>query len=188
MKTMQHKFIVERVEKEGPATSVYITGRNMQSFTIKAGQFMIFRFLQKGFWWQAHPFSISEAPNGNRIRLTAKGLGDFTNEMPKLLPGTRVIIDGPHGVFTEDLITKDKQLFIAGGIGITPIFSMLESMKERSKNAILLYANKTRAETVFASELDVLSKKYGFKLVHILRNETVPGYETGFWIKPCCKN
>ena len=180
----RHKFSVSRVEDLGVATSIYLSGRNLDKFKVDAGQFMIFRFLQKGFWTQAHPFSLSwapikDVPGRSELRLTAKKLGDFTNELPRIKVGTAVIIDGPHGVFTENLIQKEKLLFIAGGIGITPIRSMLESINGRYKDTVLLYSNKTQAETVFAEELDGLSKEYGFKIINIYADEVVAGSEQG---------
>ncbi len=176
----KHKFTVTRVEPEGPATSIYISGRQMSEFKIKAGQFMRYAFQQPGYRLQAHPFSMSQAPDGKEIRLTAKAVGDFTRDMiPKVKVGTKVVIDGPYGVFTEDKIKRDKLLFIAGGIGITPIYSMLEDMGNAHPDKILLYANKTREETVFADDLETLSKQHNFKLVHILSDEEVPGYEHG---------
>lgn len=174
---MRHRFTVSRVEDLEIATSIYITGRNMDKFKITAGQFMIFRFLQKGFWPQAHPFSMSMAPNGKELRLTAKKVGDFTNELPNIKPGTKVIIDGPHGVFTENLIFKDKLLFIAGGIGITPIRSILESLGSRYPDKILIYSNKSLAETALGDEVANLSKSNNFSLINIYSEEKVPGAE-----------
>lgn len=175
----QHEFTVSRVEDLGIATSIYISGQNIDKFKITAGQFMIFRFLQKGFWAQAHPFSLSIAPNGRELRLTAKKLGDFTNELPKIQVGTKVLIDGPHGVFTEKLINKDKLLFIAGGIGITPIRSILEALDGRYSNKILLYSNKTPTETVLSQELFELSQKHKFKIINIYADVVVAGSEQG---------
>jgi predicted ferric reductase len=175
----QHQFTVNRVEDLGLATSIYISGRNMDKFQIDAGQFMIFRFLQKGFWTQAHPFSMSMAPDGKTIRLTAKKLGDFTYELPTIKVGTQVIIDGPHGVFTEQLISKEKLLFIAGGIGITPIRSMLEDLGSRHPDKILLYSNKTPAESVLADEIQTLSERNKFKLINVYYTVEVPGAEHG---------
>ena len=179
IKLMQHKFTVSRVEDLGPATSIYITGRNMNRFKITAGQFFIFRFLQKGFWTQAHPFSMSMAPNGKEVRLTAKKLGDFTNELPKIQIGTQVVIDGPHGVFTEKLITKDKLLFIAGGIGITPIRSMLEGLGNRYPDKLLLYSNKSPAERILGNEIDALAMANKFKVVDIYNEAQIPNAEFG---------
>lgn len=180
IKFHKHKFVISKVDDLGQATSIYISGQKMDKFKITAGQFMIFRFLQPGFWTQAHPFSMSMAPNGREIRLTAKKLGDFTNELPKLKVGTKVLIDGPHGVFTEKLITHDKLLFIAGGIGITPIRSMLEALGSRYQDKVLLYSNKTVAETVLGEEITSLSEQNNFSVINIYSNETVSGSENGF--------
>jgi predicted ferric reductase len=179
VKMNRHNFKVSKVEDLGLATSIYITGQQMEKFKVEAGQFMIFRFLQKSFWTQAHPFSLSWAPNGRELRLTSKKLGDFTKELPNIKVGTQVLIDGPHGVFTEKLITKDKLLFIAGGIGITPIRSMLESLGNRFPDKVLLYSNKTPADTVLGGEILDLSEKYGFKAVNIYSDEKVDGAEFG---------
>ncbi len=179
LRLWQHQFMVSKVEDLGIATSIYITGQKLDQFKIEAGQFMIFRFFQKGFWQQAHPFSISIAPNGREIKITAKKLGDYTSELGNIKPGTIVLIDGPHGVFTEKKITQNKLLFIAGGIGITPIYSLLESLGANHPDKILLYSNKTVAETVFAKEVSSLSSKNKFKLINIYADEKVTGAEFG---------
>lgn len=173
------RFTIERVEQEGPATSIYIKGRDLGQFPIQAGQYMIVRFLQQGFWAEAHPFSLSLAPNNNHLRITAKGLGDFTNKMPALLPGTKVLIDGPLGIFTALRSQNNKLLFIAGGIGITPLRSLMESLQSSKKDIVLLYANKTKQDIVFLSELQTLTVKPGNRLINILSNETVEGYASG---------
>lgn len=182
LNSWRFRFTVARVEKDGVATSIYITGKNLENFKIDAGQFMIFRFFQKGFWWQAHPFSLSKSPDGKELKITAKGLGDYTNELPNITVGTNVLIDGPHGVFTAKKITQSKVLFIAGGIGITPIWSIIESLGKaaKSKDAILLYGNKTKSDIVFLEKLDELTQKTGVKIINILSNEKVSGFENGY--------
>lgn len=173
-------FTIEKVEQEGPATSVYIKGKNLHRFPIQAGQYMIFRFLQKGFWSEAHPFSLSIAPNDAHLRITAKGLGDFTNKMPQLIPGTKVLVDGPLGIFTANRTSNHKLLFIAGGIGITPLRSLAESLQSAKKDIVLLYANKTQKDIVFLDELNELGKHSQLNIKHILSDEEVKGYEHGW--------
>lgn len=92
-------------------------------------------------------------PTGEELRITVKEVGDFTRRVGLLPLGTRIIIDGPYGVFTEWFSVSSKVLFIAGGIGITPIRSLMEQMLRNKKDAILLYANKTRRDIVFKDEL-----------------------------------
>ena len=125
----RHGFAIEKIVRENYSTvSVYITGSQLDKFRINPGQFMIFRFLVKGMWWQAHPFSLSFVPNGSQLRITVKELGDFTRKVAGLAVGTKIIIDGPYGVFTDMFSLMPKTLFIAGGIGITPVRSLMEAL------------------------------------------------------------
>lgn len=168
----KHRFQVEKVVREtGDVSSIYITGKNMQSFRVSPGQFMIFRFLSKEFWWQTHPFSLSRPTNGEDIRISVKNSGDFTAELPLVKVGTYVYIDGPHGIFTEKFSIKNKILFIAGGIGVTPIRSLIEQLAQDGKDIVFLFSNKTKEEIVFVNEFEKLQKQYKFKMYNILTQE-----------------
>lgn len=169
----KHDFHISRIVRETPtAISIYISGKNMNEFKIHPGQFMIVRFLTKKLWWQAHPFSLSMIPDGNEIRITPKEVGDFTKSLaPLLTPGTKIMIDGPYGVFTNLFSIGRKVLMVAGGIGITPIRSLSEEMLAEGKDVVLLYANRNEAETVFKDELSGLQEKYGNKMVHIMSQD-----------------
>ncbi len=176
----RHGFIVERLERESAdAVSLYISGKNLERFSIKPGQFMILRFLSKQLWWQAHPFSLSMMPNGKELRITVRELGDFTRQLKDVIPGTKIMIDGPYGVFTDFFGSSSKILCIAGGIGITPIRSLMEHMLAKGKHVVLLYANRTQQTTVFTKELADLAAKYPTQIIHILGDQ--PNYqgETG---------
>lgn len=152
----RHRFVIERVVQETPeVTSVYITGRDMRSFHFNAGQFAEMLFWQKGLrsW---HPFSFSAPYNGTSLRFSMKQLGDFTNHSPELQPGTPVLIDGPLGLFIGGEATHKKFLLIAGGIGVTPIRSLMEELLAQEKNVICLYACRDRSHVVFHDELQQL--------------------------------
>ncbi len=179
----QQDFTITKVDSmNGVAVSIYISGRDLKKFKRQSGQFMILRFLQNGFWWQAHPFSLSWGANNSKLRITAKNLGDFTASMPNLKVGTKVLIDGPHGVFTSDKITKDKVLMIAGGIGITPLRSLAEELVGKV-DLTLIYSAKTRNEAVLLDELRLLSQNNtstkSFRLIEIYSNEQIQGAEFG---------
>lgn len=170
----RHRFAVERIETETEdAVSVHIDGRDLSAFRAEAGQFVIVRFLADGFRWQAHPFSLSRAPNGKSLRLTIKRLGDFTRRVPELKPGTPVLIDGPHGRLTLRACQSKKLLLIAGGIGITPLRALVEEVVLSDRDALLIYANRTAGEIVFRDELDVLATASGGRLrvIHVLSND-----------------
>jgi len=115
---------------------------------------------------------VSMIPHDNLLRISVKELGDFTKEIPNLKPGTPVLIDGPYGIFTERASTNDKVLFIAGGIGITPIRSLMEQLAIKGKNIIFLNSVKTEADLTFKKEMDELLVKYpNLKITHIVAED-----------------
>ncbi len=165
----QQQFRVEKVVSETADThSIYIKCRDLKNFRIKPGQFMKFYFLQKRFWWQAHPFSLSNYPDGNYLRITPKAVGDYTSLVSELKRGTRVIIDGPYGIFTNKIRTKKKVLFIAAGVGITPIRSLMEEMAGKMVNIKLIYSVSNQNEIIFKKEIDRLAKKYNFPVEYVI--------------------
>ncbi len=110
---------VDRVVDAGDVVHVEMSGR----LHARPGQFFRWRFLTRGRWFEAHPFSLSAAPP--RVRITVKGVGDFSRGLRELRPGTRVLAEGPYGGFDPQ---ASKVVLIAGGVGITPIRSLLESI------------------------------------------------------------
>lgn len=173
----RHRFAVERVVPEpGGVTSVCIGGRDLERFRVRAGQFMIVRFLAKGFRWEAHPFSMSCWPDGKGLRLSIKALGDYTRKIPSLPVGTKVVVDGPHGVFTAERCRGEKALLVAGGIGITPLRSLAEELLRRGKDIVLVYGNRSAASVVFREELDALAAAHPgrFAVVHVMSAD--PGW------------
>lgn len=169
----RHRFEVRRVEEEAADIfSIYIGGKDMEKFRFKGGQFLKLRFLAKKIWKEEHPFSISAAPDGEHVRVTIKALGDFTSAIRNIAPGTPVLIDGPHGLFTGAVSRKDKALFIAGGIGITPIFPLLSEFAENGKDIVVFYGNSREAGTAFKKDIDALSKKYSFRVHYIMSDDS----------------
>jgi predicted ferric reductase len=162
---LRYGLRVAEVTPEGPGVvSLRITGRNVERLGAHAGQFFLWRFLARGTWGTAHPFSLSAAPGGGSLRITVKGLGDHTGRIGQIEPGTRVLAEGPFGVFTDDRRRGDKALLIAGGIGITPIRALIEAM---AGEVIVLYRVVADADVIFRAELDALCAARG-AVVHYL--------------------
>lgn len=174
-----YKFEVEKVVPEADgSTSIYICGKDLSKFQINPGQFMILRFLDKKRWWEEHPFSLSAVPKDGLLRITVKDVGDFTHEIDGLKKGTPVLLDGPFGTFIRKKAKKDTYLFIAGGVGITPIRSLIEEIAGMKKDLVLLYSNKTQ-DIIFKKELEDLSKEYNFPIHYIVTQDPNFKGETG---------
>ncbi len=172
----RHRFVVEKVLPETTAAeSIWITGRDIASFGAEAGQFALLRFWAPGFRSQAHPFSFSMRPDGDRLRFTVKKVGDFTSAVHNSLrPGVPVLIEGPYGAVTAGKCLGDKALLIAGGIGITPLRALAESFQASGKDSVLLYANRGQKDVVFERELREMEKAGGLRVVHVLSED--PGW------------
>ncbi len=164
--TLRHRLRVAEVTPEGPGVvSVRITGRNLERLRAHAGQFFVWRFLDGRRWWTAHPFSLSAAPDGRSLRITVKALGDHSARLGELRPGTRVLAEGPFGVFTEQARRRDKVVLIAGGIGITPIRALLETMRGE---IVVLYRAVSESDVIFRHELDEIAEARGAEVHYVV--------------------
>jgi len=174
---LRHRMRVARVDVEGNETvSVYITGRDLHKLEAEAGQFFRWRFLTKSDWWHAHPFSLSAAPNERYLRLTAKGRGGHTASLRRLRPGTAVMAEGPYGSFTARRRTCRKVLFIAGGVGITPLLALIEEMPASPDDLVLLYRATNESDLVLRDEIESIARVKGVRVFYVLGPRTVsPG-------------
>jgi predicted ferric reductase len=174
IRNARHRFRVAAVVPESDDTvSVHVTGRDLHRLPARAGQFMLWRFPGHNRWWQVNPFSLSAAPNGRTLRLTAKGIGTTSKGLRDLPVGTRAYLEGPYGALTARQRTRDKTLLIAGGIGITPIRSLLED-PELTGDIVVLYRVRDLADAVLGGELQNLAQERGARL-HALTGRTGPG-------------
>jgi predicted ferric reductase len=166
--SVRHRFRVVNVEREGPGViSIYLGGRDLDEFAIRAGQFVIVRFLVRDGWWRGHPFSISAAPNGRWLRLTVKDLGGDTMSMASLAIGTRVYLEGPYGLLTGARRLRRRVLLIAGGIGIAPLRALFEELPAGPGDLTLVYRASRPTDIVFRDELEYLAHARG-ATVHYL--------------------
>jgi predicted ferric reductase len=162
----RHRLRVAAVVEEGPGVaSLWITGRRLDRLRADAGQFFIWRFLTRDRWWKAHPFSLSAAPDGRSLRITVKALGDDTAHIGEIPVGTRVVAEGPFGVFTDANRRREKLLLIAGGIGITPVRALLEKLRG---DVLVLYRVVSEDDIVFRKELDELAHSSGAGLRYVV--------------------
>ena len=170
---LKHRLrIVKVVPEAQDIVSLYIGGRRLDSLKVSAGQYFRWRFLTRGRWWQAHPFSLSAAPNGEWLRLTVKMVGDHTRGLRHLREGARVLAEGPSGVFTAARSVRLRALLIAGGSGIAPIRALLEDLP---RGTIMIYRARNAGELVFREELEWLARERGAFVWFVLGGRDDPG-------------
>jgi predicted ferric reductase len=168
-RSLRHGLRVERVIEEAPGVvSVEIGGRDLGRLRAQAGQFFTWRFLTRDRWWEAHPFSLSAAPDGRRLRITVKGLGDYTQRVRAIQAGTRVIAEGPFGGFTTAARRRPRVALIAGGVGITPIRALLETMPGGPGDIAVVYRAVRDEDVILRAELDELARRRGAELHYVL--------------------
>jgi predicted ferric reductase len=146
VRSLRHGVRVAAVVRESPGVvSVVLQGRALDRLPVAGGQFFQWRFLTRGAWWQAHPFSLSHVPHAHRMRITVKDLGDHSADLSSMRVGTPVFIEGPYGRFTADAATGHKVLLVGAGVGATPLRSLLQDLDEHADVAVLLRGRDERS-------------------------------------------
>ena len=166
-------YQVDQVRQErGSAWTLTVTPVGHAGMRFIPGQFAWLTAWVSPFADKEHPFSISSsAAEPEKVSFTIKELGDFTSRIKELQPGEPVFLDGPFGAFSIDRHTHAKgYIFIAGGIGITPIMSMMRTMKARqdARPLVLIYANNRWEEITFREEIEALGDHLNLEVVHVL--------------------
>jgi predicted ferric reductase len=177
IRARRHRLRVESVTRESHnVVSVRVTGRQLDRLGAHAGQFMLWRFLASGRWWQSHPFSLSAMPDGRSLRLTVKDVGGFTHRLGELRPGTRVFAEGPFGRFTAAARRRPRVTLIAGGIGITPLRALFEELPGGPGQLTLMYRVIAEQDLVLREELEALARERDAALHYIVGDHRDPRF------------
>jgi predicted ferric reductase len=169
---LRRPYRVTEVRAErGDTTTLAMLPDGHAGFSFKPGQFGWLTLWASPFRITGHPFSFSssaEAADG-RVEMTIRELGDFTSAVKTVTAGQRVYLDGPYGAFTIGNPT-DMHVLIAGGIGITPMMSMIRTLADRgdTRPLVLLYGSKTWDSLTFREELETLKTRLDLKVVYVL--------------------
>lgn len=165
--------VVEARQEPGNATTLVFEAKGHAGMKFRPGQFVWLTLGDSPFSLQQHPFSISSsATHPDKLAITAKALGDFTSSLSAVQPGTRAWLEGPYGVFFHDAAHSRGAIFIAGGVGITPIISMLRTYRDLGRDfpLWLIYASADADSILFRDELDEMAANLPLTLVHVLTN------------------
>ena len=173
VRSLRHGLRVTSVVHESSdVVSVYLTGRRLDRLPLRAGQFLNVRFLDGPGWIRSNPFSLSAAPDGRSLRITAKALGDGSARLAHLRPGTRAMFEGPYGRLSSRARTRPRVLLAGAGVGITPIRALAEGLAYAPGDAVLLQRCTDRP--LFKAELDVLARERGLQTLALPGRRTSP--------------
>ena len=164
--------VAKVVPEGGGLLSVHLTARPGSLAGVEAGQFFNFRFLDGAGWTRSHPFSLSAAPDGHRLRITVRAVGDGSAGLRLLRRGTRVLVEGPYGRLSERARTQPKVAFIGAGVGITPLRALAEALDYAPGEAVLLHRFSGK-RPLFERELRTLAEQRGLDVVWL------PGHRRG---------
>ncbi|WP_326843723.1 ferric reductase-like transmembrane domain-containing protein [Streptomyces sp. NBC_01558] len=152
---LRHQMRVAAVHPEAPGVvSVHLTGTPLEELGGMPGQFLRWRFLTRGLWWTANPYSLSAPARPDRLRITVKTVGAHSAALAGLAPGTRVWAEGPYGGFTADRRTSHKVLLLAGGVGITPLRALFETLPGQ---VTLVYRAGRHVDLALRGEIDAIA-------------------------------
>jgi predicted ferric reductase len=164
---LRHKLRVESVHRETPGVfSLVVRGERLDELNAQAGQFFRWRFLSDGMRWTSTPYSLSAPPHPDRMRITVKALGDHSAAVGLLRPGTRVWAEGPYGALTAERHTGRKALLIAGGVGITPLRALFETLPGEPGDVTLLYRARTAEDLALGAELEAIAQWRGARVLY----------------------
>ena len=171
---LRRPYRVHEVRKErGDTSTLVMQPDGHPGFRISPGQFGWLTLWASPFKITGHPFSFSgsaEVADG-RVEMSIRNLGDFTSAIHKVPVGQRVYLDGPYGAFTIGN-PADMHVLIAGGVGVTPMMSMIRTLADRGdkRPVILLYGSKDWESITFREELEALKARLNLDVIHVLAN------------------
>jgi predicted ferric reductase len=171
---LRRPYRIKELRKErGDTTTLVMQPDGHPGFRFSPGQFGWLTMWGSPFKITGHPFSFSSSAEttDGRVEMSIRNLGDFTSEIHKVPVGKRVYLDGPYGAFTIGN-PADMHVLIAGGVGVTPMISMIRTLADRgdSRPVILLYGSKDWDSITFREELQALKKRLNLTVVHVLAN------------------
>ncbi|MEV6012061.1 ferric reductase-like transmembrane domain-containing protein [Streptomyces sp. NPDC051976] len=165
-RALRHRLQVAEVRHEAPGVvSVLVTGRDLPGLGAEPGQFFRWRFLTRGMWWTANPYSLSAPPGDCFLRITVKAAGTHSQALTQVRPGTRVWAQGPYGALTRQAAPAPKVLLLGGGIGIAPLRALFETLPGK---ITFVYRARGPEDLVLRAELEAIAAARGARVLYVL--------------------
>ena len=181
---MARKWRVERVAPVGhDVWQLDLAPQGHRGIHQVPGQFGLLTIHREDVPDERHPFTIASAPREDgSISFTIKESGDYTARIGETQEGAEAIVEGPYGQFCHLRHGGEGFLMIAGGVGITPILSMLRYMAAHgdTRPMTLIWGNRTEADILYPEELERLQESLDLRVVHVLSQQPEYDGETGY--------
>jgi predicted ferric reductase len=171
--TRKPYVVEETIQQQGDVWTLALRPLGHEGFTFAPGQFAWLTLNITPLSMREHPFSMSSSgERADQIEFGIKAIGDFTSTIKDVRPGTKAYLDGPYGVFTIDRYWDSAGfVLIAGGVGITPIYSILLTAAQRRDDRpfLLIYAVASWEDVTYKDELEAFKENLDLKIVYVLR-------------------
>jgi predicted ferric reductase len=171
---LREPYVIDAIDQlPGETWRLHLRPDGHEGMRFAPGQFAWLTVGGSPFRIEEHPFSFSSsAEHPDRVSFTIKELGDFTAALGDLEPGTRAYLDGPYGAFSYERNQGSGFVFVAGGIGISPIMSQLRTLRDRGdqRPMLLFYANPNLEDVALRDELDRLALHLDLEVVSVLED------------------
>jgi predicted ferric reductase len=173
------EFLVREVRRENATVSTLVleprrtVNGQGESWAFAPGQFAWLR-LDRSVTAEEHPFTIASSAHNETTEFTIRHAGDFTRAVRRLPPGSRVWVDGPHGAFTCDHSQGSGLVLLAGGVGLTPMMSMIRTAAHRGDHRAfrLIVVASAPTDLLFRDELAELRRHIDLDVTEVLRRPT----------------
>jgi len=147
-----------------------LENRSPRGFRFRAGQF-VWLTIGMPLVVNDHPFSVVTPPAElPKVSLLIKETGDFTKSLSTIALDARAYVDGPYGAFTLDARNEAEIVFIAGGVGIAPILSLLREAEagHDRRPMRLVYGNRSARQIAYRDDIDVLAQRLRMRVDYVL--------------------
>lgn len=170
-----HEVVAERDR----TTSITFRPQGHDGMRFAPGQFAWISLGRSPFLITSHPFSFSSsAEQAGEVSMAIKAVGDFTASVADARPGTIVHLDGPHGVFSIDQYEGAGYGLVAGGVGIAPALSMVETLADRgdARPVVLFVGSRDHDSIILRERIEALRERFDLHVVYVLEDPP-PGWE-----------
>jgi predicted ferric reductase len=166
-------YAVTKVTPAGRDTyAIELSPEGEGVFSYAPGQFALVTFYSEALPLERHPWTISSTPTRpENLIFTIKCSGDFTAFIGRLKPGDTALVDGPYGLFSYPAHVRDPKaelVMVAGGVGVTPMLSMLRYLTDRgeTRKITLVWSNRTEDDILCREEFEAMEAKLPNLSVH----------------------